>query len=210
MGGRKWMYDVERRKRQSEKFSGKGNPFFGRHHTAEFKKIKSEEVSKYNKKNGIKIPKWGAEKGLSKIRKSVLCYDSNGNFVKEFSCATEAQNEMNICHTSISMVCNKKRSHVGGFIFRYKTENYPLIIEVGELKKQTVKKEVILIRRFKRNKTFRSPEKASKETGVPVTTIRRAACYNKMKPIRNGMIFIYKEDFQNNKTVPNNSGELSS
>lgn len=194
-GSGSWIHDIERRNKQSKRFSGNGNPFYGKTHNQEWRVKKSKEVSSYNKTNGIKIPTWGAKKGLQKIRKAVICYNSKGDFVKEFDCGSSASKELLLSHTSISMVCNLKRTHVGGFVFRYKTENYPLKIDVGDLKEQAVKKEVILIRRFKKNKTFSSPESASKETGVPVTTIRRAARYNNMKPIRNGLIFVYKEDY---------------
>lgn len=192
-GSGEWKHDKERVEKHCKRITGEGNPFYGKKHSKEFKVRKSKEVSGYNKKVGHKVPEWGAEKGRNVVRKPVLCYNSNGDFVKEFTCGSSAAIEMRLWHTSISMVCNKKRTHVGGYVFRYKTENYPLKIDVGELKEQAVKTPVILIRRHQRNKTFPSAEEAAKFTGVPKTTIRRAARYNNGRPIRNGMIFIYKK-----------------
>lgn len=210
-GAKKWMFDIERRKRQSIKFKGERNPFYGKTQNEEWRKKKSKEVSEFNKKNNINIPQWGAEKGRDIVRRPVICYDSNGDFIIEFSCAAQAERDMNLDHTSISMVCNRKRTHVGGFIFRYKTDDYPLHIDVGILNIKNIRKSVLMINN--ENKIlaeFNSPSEASIITKVPATSIRRVCAYNHGHPLRNGMIFIYKKDFQNNKTVPNNSGELSS
>lgn len=192
-GAKPWMHDLERRKQQSERFTGEGNPFYGKTHTPEQREKKSKQVSEYNKKIGWQVPEWGVEKGRDIVRKPIVCYDRNGEFVKEFNCARTASKEMELEHTSISMCCNLKRTHVGGYVFRYKTENYPMKIDVGVLKEQAVRKPVLWLDKNGEVKfEFESPEEASNFTLVPKTTIRRACAYNNGRPIRNGMIFKYK------------------
>jgi len=51
-------------------------------------------------------------------------------------------------------------------------------------------------------KEYESSLDASIDLKVPLTTIRRAALYNKKRPIRTGHIFIYKDLFkQKNKKI---------
>ena len=85
-----WMHDIERRKKQSERFKGSGGSFYGKHHTEENKKFIAEFMSKRNKELGITIPKWAAEKGRLKVIKAVLAYDLQGNFIQEFESCTDA------------------------------------------------------------------------------------------------------------------------
>ena len=193
-GGTPWMHDIERRKKQSKAFTKEGNPFFGKTHSDEWRSKKSKEVSEYNKKTGKVIPEWGAEKGRDIVRTAVLCYDKNGEFKKEYKSLQRAADDLGINHSSISAVCNEKRTNVGGFVFRYKTENYPLKIDVGDIKYQTVRRPILrLTKDMMVLKEYPSAKEASEELRIPKTTINRAAQYNLLKPIRSGHIFIYKD-----------------
>lgn len=193
-GGRTWMFDIERRKKQSERFKGEGGSFYGKHHTEENKRKASIRTSAYNKKHGVKVPEWGAEKGREIVRTPIICYDINGYFVKEYRSLKIACDDLCINHSSISQVCNNKRTNVGGYIFRYKTENYPLKIEIGEIKYQTVSRPILRLNKdMKVIKEYPSAKEASEELRIPKTTINRAAQYNFLKPIRSGHIFIYKD-----------------
>ena len=193
-GGAPWMHDIERRKNQSKSFTKEGNPFFGKTHTKEWRDRKSKEVSEYNKKTGKVIPEWGAEKGRNVVRRQVICYDKSGVFLSEYKSLQAASDELNIHHSCISDSCSNKRTNAGGYIFRYKTENYPIKIEVGEIKYQTVRRPVLRINKdMKVIKEYPSAKEASEELRIPKTTINRAAQYNWLKPIRSGHIFIYKD-----------------
>ena len=188
-----WMHDTERRKKQSRLFSGQGNPFYGKTHSEEFKKKKAIQVSEYNKKNGIKVPKWGSEKGRLKIIKPVVAYNSNGEFVNEYASATDAAGELKINRACVNNVLRGKHTHASGFVFKYKTENYPHKIEVGELKSKTVKRPIVC-EYAGEVMVFDGSEEASQQLGIPKTTINRAAMYNNGKPIRAGHRFYYKEN----------------
>lgn len=190
-----WMHDKQRRMNQSKKFSGSGNPFFGKTHSQEYKAKKSEEVSMYNKEKGRRIPDWGAEKGRDIVRTPILKYGINGVFLKKYKSLSEAELELGICHSQICKCCSEEITQAGGYIFRYKTENYPLTIKVEKVKFKTVKRPVLF---FMGNTLIEYPSslEASNDLRVPKTTINRAAMYNQFKPIRSGHVFIYKDLFE--------------
>lgn len=195
-GGRSWMHDIARRKWFSEKFKGKGSPFYGKHHTEENKRIIGEKTSERNKRTGHKVPAWGAEKGRLKIIVPILVYDSNGYLVKKFDSISDAVKFTKQSSRSIYKVCKSERTNAGGFIFRDFIENYPIKIEVGEIKFKTEKRPIYwMVNPLKIKKEFPSAKEASEYLGIPKTTINRAAMYNNLKPIRTGHIFIYKDKY---------------
>ncbi len=193
-----WMYDEERRKEQSKKLSGEGNPFFGKTQSKEWRENKSKAVSEYNKKNGVKIPEWGVEKGRLKVVRSVLCYDKYGNLLAEYNSLTEAANKLSINRTSVWESCRGEITAVGGkYIFRYKIPNYSDKIEVDEIKIKTAKRPVLYLnKKGVVIKEYTSSLEASLDLKIPKTTINRAANYNNGRPIRTGHIFIYKDLFE--------------
>lgn len=194
VGSGTWMHDRERRKKQAERFTSNGNPFYGKKHTEENKRKASVRSSEYNKKNGVRIPEWGAEKGRDVVRRPVVCYNSNGEFVNEYKCGRDAAKELKLVHTSISEVCSGKRTHTGGYVFKYKEENTGDRIEVGTLNQKNVKRPVMtLTPEYDVVCEHPSAQEASEFWGVPKTTINRAAMYNWLTPIRTGHVFIYSD-----------------
>jgi group I intron endonuclease len=194
-GGRTWMFDVERRKRQSELFKGENGTFYGKKHTEATKLIIAQKNSEYNKKHNIRVPKWGAEKGRLKVIVSVLCYDKYGNFLKEYVSATDASKELKINRIQIIRNCRNKAIGVGGkYVFRYKEPNFPLKINVGEVKPQNIKRPVLYLdKNHNIIKEYESAFEASIDLNVPKTTINRAALRKDIRPIRKGHIFLYKD-----------------
>lgn len=57
--------------------------------------------------------------------KPVIQYDLNMNFIAEYTSAREAEKVTGIGYKMISRVCNYKRSHTHGFIFRFKNDLTP-------------------------------------------------------------------------------------
>ena len=56
-------------------------------------------------------------------KKAILQYDLDGNFIKEYSSASEIVNLLQVKASSISMCCTGKTQSVKEFTFRYKKEN---------------------------------------------------------------------------------------
>lgn len=190
-----WMHRTDLREAQSKRFSGEGNPFFGKNHTEEYKKRKSKEVSEYNKANGINIPQWGAEKGRLAVIKPVVMYDSYGIFVKEFTSYTEAGKHIGVTASMVWSSISGRRSHCKHFHFRSKTDNYPLKIEIGEVFEQAVKRPVCLLDdNFDVMVEYPSAKEASDFWGIPKTSINRAALGS---PLKSGHLFLYKDLYEN-------------
>lgn len=196
--GSSWMHDIERRKKQSERFSGAGGTFYGKHHTEENKKAQSERAKKYNLEHGRRVPKWGAEKGRLKVIRSVLCYDKYGHYLKTYDSIVNAANILKINRSSIIESCNNIITGVvGKYVFRYFTPNFPESIEVGKIRKKTVKRSVLYVSNSGGIiKEYDCALSASIDLGVPKTTINRAAQYNNGRAIRTGHIFIYKDSYK--------------
>ncbi len=193
-----WMHNIERREKQAKRFTGAGNPFYGKHHTEEFKTKKSKEVSEYNKHNGIKVPKWGIEKSRLQKIKPVLAYNSNGEFLKEFESYVEAAKFTGCSSSDVYNSVSGRRTHAKGYVFRNKTDNYPLKINVGVIKNKNVKRPVVTVLSGKMWE-HPSAQEASEYFCIPKTTINRAAMYNNGRPIRTGHEFYYKDSLNQNR-----------
>lgn len=194
-----WMHDLERRAKASYYFTHVKNPFKGKKHTEETKKIISEKTSKRNKAKGITIPKWGAEKGRLKCITPVLLYNSNGFFVKEYDSMASVTKELGCSHSSIVESCKQIISGVfGKYVFRYKTsEEIPLKIDIGEITPKCEKRPVLLLNKdLTINKEYPSALEAHQELVIPKGTINRAALREHIRPIRKGYIFLYKDLYE--------------
>lgn len=68
-------------------------------------------------------------------------YDKNGNFIKEWSSAKEAEKNLGISNTSIIRVCLGKRKTAGGFIWKNKFENQKFIKNISQEAKGYIKEK---------------------------------------------------------------------
>lgn len=188
-----WMQNEKRRKAQSELYSKEGNPFYGKKHTEETKKILAEKASKRQRERNATVPKWGAEKGRLKVIKACVVYNNKGEFVGEYDSLVNCAKSLNIHRASVTDSLLYKSWVYGKYLIKYKTENYPLKIEVGTINVKTEKKPLLWVTKGKKViREYSSAKDASYDLAIPITTIRRAARYNNGKPIRSGHIFVYK------------------
>lgn len=56
------------------------------------------------------------------VKKPILQFDKQGNFIAEFPSSVEAMRKLNLPNAHISAVCNGKRKTTCGFIFKFKEE----------------------------------------------------------------------------------------
>jgi len=61
------------------------------------------------------------------LKITILQYDLNNNFIKEWIGISKTAKELNICRTNIYKCCRGKEKSAGGFIWRYKTNNFSTI-----------------------------------------------------------------------------------
>jgi len=171
-----------------------GVPFKGKHHTEENKKASSIRAKKYALENNKKIPNWGIQKSRLKKIKAVLCYDIDGNYLREFVSYTEAGKWLNKSASFIRDAVKRGSCTLGKYFFTDKTENYPLKIETKGLVFANSKRKVLYLDTdLNIIKEYPSALEASEELKVPKTTINRAAQYNNLKPTRQGHIFYYSD-----------------
>lgn len=116
------------------------------HTTKEFRSKRSKIMKEYYskeeniKKNSDKMKKLLSDKSyrerflrnkqsdkfINKMRHTRLCkpviqFDINGNFIREYHSASEAQRVTNI--NKITACCRGERSHAGGFIWKFKEQS---------------------------------------------------------------------------------------
>ena len=120
--------------------------------------------------------------------KSIIQYDLEGNFIKEWISAREASRQLNIKNTDISSCCKNGRNRTaGGFIWKFKSDNISII----QLRKHKNSKEVCqydLEGNF--IKTWPNFITAGKELNLHPTGISQC-CLGKVKKFKN-YIWVFK------------------
>lgn len=172
----------EARKINGEKHKGNKN-MLGKHHSEEQKKKWSlERKGKHNspatefKKGSVS---WSKGRN-GEFGKSVLQYNSNGNFIKEWPNIYTVVNFFNCnSETCIRQCCKGNRKRYKGYIWRFKEENFQNKIEIQEL--IDVRRSVL---QYDINKNFikeyESVSSAFRETKIGRNRIR-FCCVGKQK-----------------------------
>ena len=192
--GQRGVLDERRKTIAISNLFKKGHPFKGKHHTEENKRLASIRARERNLKDGKIVPKWGAEKGRLKVIKPVICYDAQGNFIKEYESGSDASRELGLHFHAATDSIYKNKCIDGKYYFRRKTDNYSLKIETkGAILKNNSRKLLYLDKDLNIIKEYPSGKEASEELNIPRTTINRAAQYNNLRPIRSGHIFTYAD-----------------
>ena len=105
-------------RKQSGKSIGKWSKESG--HLDKIRKIAGETTGRIHANSGH-MDKM-RELSLIASKKTLLQYNKDGNFIKEWFSASVACRELNLNNGNISAVCNGKRKSSGGFIWKYKDE----------------------------------------------------------------------------------------
>lgn len=173
-GGYKWVYKNNESKLQSHLSSTVKMP----KHTDETKK---------------KLKKKRNQDTIDKLRKvkarPIIQYNINGKFIKEFSSSKEAERELNIGNSGISMCCNQKINSFGGFIWKHKVGEIELNIDITNIK---LRKRIILQYSIDNEliSEWASIREAELSLNLPKGYIQRC-CNNKLKTC-GGFIWRYK------------------
>ena len=61
-----------------------------------------------------------SENCIKDIKKPVIQFDLDGNFIKEWESMSDVQRQIGIAVGNISMCCNRKAKSAGGFIWKFK------------------------------------------------------------------------------------------
>lgn len=117
-GGRNACKSEETRKKLSEakigKYRGELNPMYGKSHTTNAKL----KISIAN--TGRKQTRENREKLTKIVSKPVIQYNENGDFLKEWSSATEVARELGFNSRVINSQARGLRKKAYGFIWKYK------------------------------------------------------------------------------------------
>lgn len=134
------------------------------------KKRISERVKEWFEKGGKekmkdivpnikRVKKFGEDNVLygkpSKLRRPIVQYDKNMNFIKRFDYITQAANETGAQISSISCCCNGVAKTAGGFVFRYET--------YSEKELETLNKNLIRKKRVSKRKGTKLSEETKKK-----------------------------------------------
>lgn len=125
----------DHKKKISNSLLGHTGAMKGKYHTNEAK----EKISKANKGRVIS-EEWKNRIGNSNS-KTVLQYDKQGNFIREWISTKEVERELKICNGDIGKCCKGKLKTAGKYIWKYKNKsnknNKQMIIEGNEQKEFT-------------------------------------------------------------------------
>ena len=89
------------------------NPFYGRAHDEKTKAKLSNYFKGKKQSNEIIV------KRVEKLKKPIIQYTKEGNFIKEWDSIISASKTLNVCSQSINRCLKGKRPTAGGFIWKY-------------------------------------------------------------------------------------------
>lgn len=107
--------------RRGEKYKGKNNWNYGKHHTEET--IQKMRIANGGENNGFygKHHTEETKQRISKVNsKPILQYTLNGEFIREWESGKKASETLKINYIGISNNLNNRSKSSGGFIWKYK------------------------------------------------------------------------------------------
>lgn len=159
-------------------------------------RIRLANKGKKRTQESIENYKKSQERRRDRIAYRILQYDLNGVFIKEWRCAYDIEKELGFQRSSIRDCCNQKTKTFKGYIWRYKTENYPK--KIYQINNENLKSVCQYNLKAVFIKDYPSINEAGRITGINPSCIR-GCCSGKNKSA-GGFIWKYKDDFK--KVVP--------
>lgn len=182
-------------------------PFTGAEFIQKSIELKRRLTTIINKRTNRNVPEWAVKLLAEKLKKPILCYDVNGDFIREFDSTKSAVEELNIPRSSVKDSLRKGSWSRNAYMFKYWEENYPKKIEVGKVNIYSIKKPVLLLNSdWNIISEYPSPKEAGEAVGVADSSVRNC-CYTKGSKIsKKGYRFVYKEDYDSLKPSETGGG----
>lgn len=174
-------------------------PFTGAEFLKRKAKLRSQQISMVNKRDGRTFPKWASEKSWAMMRKKVVLYD-RGKFVNVFESSISCAEYLKIPRSAVKDSINTGSWARARYkVFNY-TENYPMEIPFSNVRSIGGGKKVLVLDKDKKIiKEYDSAEDAANGTFVSATTVRRKCRANDLSVSNKGYIFVYKDLY---KSIP--------
>lgn len=118
---KRWK-DENYRNNFSKKMKGENNPFYGKKHSKESLKANSEWHKKYG--SGVNHPMYGRTGRDNPLSMPIIQLSIEGAFIREWSCAKEAADNLGANRKTINECCNGRIQTSHGFKWMKATDYY--------------------------------------------------------------------------------------
>lgn len=183
---------------------GEDNPFYGRHHNEETRRLMSKNHCNQNGEDNSFYGKHHSEESKQKIREAngipVCQLDTDLNLLNEYPSAKYASQITGIYHSMILGCCNQLKGYktAGGYVWVFKSDL--LSIDFDEYKKRLNHEKLPKpVCQFSLDMNlimeYESIGQASKETGISAPNISNAVSGKCQQT--GGYIWVLKEDLNN-------------
>ena len=117
----------------------------------------------------ILLPGAALERKVINHSKKVLQYDFNGNFIKEWSSAAEAEKSLSLSGGCVSRACNKERHFGGNYLWKYKDDEETTILDlmIYYAKSRLCAETDLVDKDGNIIKTYKNPKEAELELKLP-------------------------------------------
>ncbi len=181
-------------KRSAEAKRNMAQRNYGRKWSDEERLVMSERMKIRQKNNPTSFTKEAKEKSIQMRSRPMVAYDINGVFIGEYPSQKECALAVGVRQDSVSESAMSGKSFNGQYVFRFKTENYPLKIEVKKAGVYCIKKPVIC---FLNSFQIEYPSCADAANDVGMKRDAVLKCAQTKAGTRKGYRFLFKEDFEN-------------
>lgn len=194
-GGGQWKHDTNRVSRAMKAMKGSGNHFYQKKHSEETKGKIGQKAKKRNLESGQTVPKWGAEKGRTRVMRKVNCFNDKGDFVVTCESATEAGRKFGVDISLVVKICTGRYNNSNGFTFRYFTGENVSSVKPIVKRKTFVKRPVVMIKdNLEVVAEYISAKEAAKKNNLSIGTVKWAT--RLQKKLTSGHLFIYKDIYE--------------